>query len=239
MQNNKSQKQHKATPFLDLIISIVLPSVILMKFSGEQHLGAVNSLILALAFPLIYGIFELVAHNKKNFISLLGVISVLLTGGIGLLELDTQWLAIKEAAIPLLIGLAVLFSVKTKYPLVKTLIYNPAIINIERVNQALSERSNTEEFTKRLTKATYFLSGTFFFSAVLNYILATIIVTSDAGSVAFNEQLGELTIKSYFIIALPSMVMLISILVWLIRSISKLSQLKFEEIMAVETSENS
>ncbi len=35
----------------------------------------------------------------------LGLISVLLTGGIGLLELDPQWLAIKEAAIPGIIGI--------------------------------------------------------------------------------------------------------------------------------------
>jgi len=30
--------QKKQNPFIDLIVSIVLPSVILMKFSGEDHL---------------------------------------------------------------------------------------------------------------------------------------------------------------------------------------------------------
>ncbi len=41
---------------------------------------------------------------------ILGIVSVLLTGGIGVLELDTQWLAVKEALIPGIIGVVVLGS---------------------------------------------------------------------------------------------------------------------------------
>ncbi|MDP3449658.1 MAG: beta-galactosidase, partial [Anaerolineaceae bacterium] len=48
--------------------------------------------------------------------------SVMLTGGISLLELDPQYIAIKEAAIPGIIGLAVLGSQYTRFPLVRTLI---------------------------------------------------------------------------------------------------------------------
>ena len=108
--------QHKPRPFIDLLVSIILPSIILMKLSGEEHLGAAGALITALAFPLAWGIFELLKYRKFNFIALLGLISVLLTGGIGLLQLDLKWLAIKEAAIPSIIGLGVLVSTFTKYP---------------------------------------------------------------------------------------------------------------------------
>jgi len=31
--------QHKPRPLVDLLVSIVIPSVILMKFSGDAHLG--------------------------------------------------------------------------------------------------------------------------------------------------------------------------------------------------------
>ena len=227
----QSKQNH---PFLDLIISIDIPSAVLMKLSTEDYLGPLNALILALSFPLIYGLYEYIYHKKKNFISILGVISVVLTGGIGVLELDSHWLAVKEAAVPFIIGVAVLISLKTPYPLVRTLLYNPAIINIDRVDKALDEHNNHEVFDKRLVHATYCLSGTFFFSAVLNYVLATLIVTSATGTAAFNEELGELTIKSYFIIALPSMVMLMGILFWLVRSIQTLSQLSLEEIMNIE-----
>ena len=128
--NTTSVPEHKPRPWVDLLVSIIIPSVILMKFSGDQHLGSVNALILGLAFPLGWGLFELIRYHKKNFIAVLGLVSVGLTGGIGLLELDAGWLAIKEAAIPAIIGLAVLASTRTKYPLVRTLLYNPNVLDV-------------------------------------------------------------------------------------------------------------
>lgn len=224
-------KDKKNNPLIDLLISIIIPSVILMKLSGDEWLGTTYALIIALAFPFFYGVYELIAHKKFNFISLLGVISVLLTGGIGLLELEPKWLAVKEAGVPLIIGLVVLGSMKTRYPLVKTMLYNPAIINTERVDQAMAEHNSQADFENRMKKATYLLSGTFFFSATLNYFLARMIVTSPAGTEAFNEELGELTLISYPVIALPSMIIMMGTLYWLIRSVQKLSHLKLEEIL--------
>lgn len=202
-----------------------------MNLSGDQWLGTVYALITALAFPFLYGVYELIVHKKFNVISVLGIVSVLLTGGIGLFELDAQWLAIKEAAVPLVIGLVVLGSTKTRYPLVKTLLYNPAIINTERVDKAMIEKGTKNEFDQRLNKASYLLSGTFFFSATLNYILARMIVKSTAGTEAFNEELGQLTLVSYPVIALPSMVIMMGTLFWLIRSVQKLADLKLEDII--------
>ncbi len=231
MKKPEKQTAKKSNPFVDLIISIIIPSVILMKLSGDQWLGTTYALLTALAFPLFYGLYELMAHRKFNFISLLGIISVLLTGGIGLLELEPKWLAIKEAAVPLIIGLVVLGSMKTRYPLVKTMLYNPTIIDTERVDKAMQEFGTQDEFENRLKKASYLLSGTFFFSATLNYYLARIIVTSPAGTEAFNEELGELTLISYPVIALPSMIIMVGTLFWLVRSVQKLAHLKLEEII--------
>ena len=45
-------------------------------------------------------------------------------------------------------------------------------------------------FETRLQHATYWLSSTFLFSAIMNYALAKWIVTSPPGSPAFNEELG-------------------------------------------------
>ena len=53
----------KSNPLLELLINIVIPSVILMKFSGEQDLGAVGGLLVALAFPLMFGAFELLGRG--------------------------------------------------------------------------------------------------------------------------------------------------------------------------------
>lgn len=230
--------QHKPRPFVDLLISIVIPSVILMKFSGDAHLGPHQALIAALAFPLGWGLFELLRYRKYNFIAVLGVISVFLTGGIGLLELDPQWLAIKEAAVPGVIGLAVLLSTRTRYPLIRTLLYNEKVLNVKRIDERLHERGLVEVFEQRLLRATYFLAGTFFFSSFMNYVIAKWIVVSPAGTEAFNTELGRMTLVSYPMIAIPSMIMMMAILFYLWRTIHGLTGLKMEDIMAVQNSQH-
>lgn len=229
--DSKNIPTHKPRPMVDLLVSIVIPSVILMKFSGDNDLGAANALIVALAFPIGWGLFELVKYRKVNFIAILGLVSVLLTGGIGLLELDVKWLAIKEAMIPAVIGLAVLVSTFTRYPLIKTLIYNPVVLNVEKIEQKLQESGNLAEFENRLLKATYFLSGTFGFSAMMNYLLAKWVVTSPAGSAAFNEELGQMTLLSYPVIAIPSTLMMMAIIYYLWRTINGMTGLPLEEVM--------
>ena len=222
-EQTSSIPDHKPRPWIDLLVSIVIPSLILMKLSGDDYLGSTWALLIGLAFPLGWGLFELIRYRKKNFIAVLGVISVGLTGGIGLMEIDARWLAIKEAAVPLVIGLAVLVSTRTKYPLVRTLLYNPAVLDVHKIQQSLKERNCEDEFESRLMKASYFFAGTFLFSAIMNYILARWIVTSPSGTQAFNEELGRMTLVSYPMIAIPSMVMMIAIFFYLWRSIRRLT----------------
>lgn len=231
-QNSSSIPDHKPRPWVDLLVSIIIPSVILMKFSGDEHLGSVNALLIGLAFPLGWGLFELIKYRKKNFIAVLGLISVGLTGGIGLLELDAGWLAIKEAGIPAIIGLAVLISTRTRYPLVRTLLYNPSVLNVDKIQSALKEQGSEAEFEDRLLKATYFFSLTFLFSSIMNYVLAKWIVVSPSGTQAFNEELGRMTLVSYPMIAIPSMIMMIAIFYYLWRSIRRLTGYTLEEVMA-------
>ncbi|MBW7471757.1 VC0807 family protein [Marinobacter sp. M216] len=228
---------HKPRPWVDLLVSIVIPSVILMKFSGDEHLGSVNALIIGLAFPLGWGLFELVRYRKKNFIAVLGLISVGLTGGIGLLELDAGWLAIKEAAVPAVIGLAVLISTRTRYPLVRTLLYNPNVLDVHKIHESLEEKGRVDEFEARLLKASYFFAGTFLFSSIMNYVIARWIVTSPSGTEAFNEELGRMTLVSYPMIAIPSMIMMMLIFYYLWRTIRRLTGYTLEEVMAPHLAE--
>ena len=222
----------KQSPFADLIISIVLPSVILMKFSGEDQLGPTGALLVALAFPVAWGLYDLFKNGVKNFVAILGVISVLLTGSIGLLKLDAQWLAVKEAAIPLCIGIGVLVANFFGFPLIRKLLYNPSVMQVERVDNALKERGNQQLFLKRLDRANFFLAGTFFFSAVANYVLAKAIVKSDSGTEAFNNELGRMTLLSYPVIAIPSMIMMLAIFYYIWRTIRNLTDLKLEQVIA-------
>ncbi|MGB4673507.1 MAG: VC0807 family protein [Azovibrio sp.] len=218
-------------PLIELLINIIIPSLILMKLSGAERLGSVGALLLALAFPLVWGTRDLIKSRKFNVFSALGLVNILLTGGIGLLELDSRWLAIKEAAVPGIIGLVVLASIRTPYPLIKSLLFNPAIIDVDKVHQHLALRGNVDAFDARLQTGTILLSATFFFSAMMNYLLAIWIVTSPAGTEAFNAELGRLTLLSYPMIALPSMLMMMAVLYYLARSTRKLAGLGFMDIL--------
>lgn len=221
----------KPNPLVELAITLLIPSLILMKLSGPDDLGPLNALLLALVFPLAWGLRDLVLQHKFNLLATLGLVSVLLTGGIGLLQLDPKWLAVKEAAIPGIIGLIVLGSTLTRYPLVKTLLYSPAVFDVARVQEQLAARGSVAAFEVRLLRATWMLGGTFFFSAALNYFLATHLVVSPPGSAAFNEELGRLTLLSYPFIALPVTLMMGFVLYYLARVIREMTGLQLADLL--------
>ena len=166
-----------------------------------------------------------------NFISLLGFLSTLLTGGIGLFELDVEWLAIKEAAIPSVIGLVVLISSFWGKPLIAKILLNPILFNLDLIYQTLLNEDKTDVFKAKIQRANHLLSITFVFSATMNYLLAKWIVVSPAGTTQFNEQLGEMTMLSYPVIAIPSMIMLSAIMFYVVKSVMKLTGLKLDQIL--------
>ncbi|MCK6262998.1 MFS transporter [Vibrio sp. ZSDE26] len=227
MSNTENKKSN---PLFEIAFNVFLPSFILMKFSGDEHLGTVMALVVALAFPVAYGGMELIRNKKFNFIAALGFVSVLLTGGIGLLELDTKWLAVKEALIPGLIGLVVLGSSFTRYPIVKKVIFNDTLLNLPLIKERLAKAGNEAAFERCLKVSNYLFASTFAFSSVMNYFLATWIVTSPAGTTAFNEELGKLTLYSYPVIAIPSMLMMFGIFYYLWRQIRSMTSLETEQI---------
>ena len=221
----------QANPLFEIAITILVPAVILMQLSGAERLGTVGALLLALAFPLGWGLRDAITRRKLSWLALLGVVSTLLTGGIGLLKVDPFWLAVKEAAVPGLIGLAVLGSNWTRWPLIRILVFNRQLFDVDKVEQALRERRNTVPFELRLRRATVGLAGTFFFSALMNYVLARWIVVSPAGTEAFNEELGRFTLIAYPAIALPSMAMMAALMWWLARGAKALTGLDLGEML--------
>ncbi|MFQ3194028.1 MAG: intracellular septation protein A, partial [Colwellia sp.] len=156
--------------FLEIIFNIAIPSLILMKLSGDEYLGTVPALIVALLFPLGYGLSDFIRNKSMNFISLLGFLSTLLTGSIGLFELDVEWLAIKEAAIPAVIGLVVLISGFWGKPLIAKVMLNPLLFNLDLIYQTLENKNKTQAFKARIQWANHLLSSTFVFSAAMNYL---------------------------------------------------------------------
>ena len=237
--SKKSTPPKRENMFLNLGFNILLPIVILDK--GKDWFGsylepvfenvAVGVLLLAVAFPIGYFIYDYFARKKYNIFSILGLVSVLLTGGIGILNIPTEWFAIKEAAIPLILGLAVVISLKTPYPLIRTLLYNPEIMDVDRVQAALKAHDAEKDFDRLLTTCTWLLAASFLLSAVLNYGLASWIVVSPSGTDAFNEEVSKMMRWSWLIIAGPSMAIMMYTLFKLVGGIKRMTGLELEQVI--------
>lgn len=232
VEPTNSQSKPKKESFLaNLLMNIVIPTLILTKLSGDEYLGPTWGLIIALAFPISYGVRDFIVSKKLNIFSALGVISVLLTGGLSLLHLPPEYFAIKEAAIPGILGIATLISIKTRYPLVRTFIYNDKVLKIDKVDAALQQFGTQKTFEKTLNNASLLIAGSFFLSSFLNYVLAKLILVSPGGTPEFNAELGQMTFWSYFVIALPMLVIMMGTLFYVFRSIRLLTHLTLEEII--------
>ncbi|MCQ2360524.1 MAG: hypothetical protein MJ009_03460 [Paludibacteraceae bacterium] len=223
---------NKSNPIISILVSIVIPAIILSKFSDAAHLGVLPGFLIALAFPIGQSLYELIVQKKVGFIAIVGLVSIFCTGIIGVLELPTEWLAYKEAAVPLLIGAAIVISLKTPYPLIKKLFYNKELMDVDRIDGKLKENGSEEKFEKVLRNSTYMVGASFLLSAVLNSTLTKIIVHSPAGTEAFNQELGKLTALSYPVIALPSTIVMVIALWYLFKQMTKLTGLPFEELMS-------
>lgn len=239
----------KENMFLNLGFNLVLPIIVLRK--GDEWLGDPLSkalstspesalvgsivLLLAITFPISYGILDLVRRRKWNFFSILGAISALLTGGIGLLPgANVMMFAIKESAVPAILGIITIITLKTKKPLVRLFLYNPEIIKVSLVDQKLMELDTKDNFDRLLVKCTWLIGLSFAVSAVLNFILSRMIVTTEPSinKIAFNDEVGQMMGWSLPVISIPCM-LVSGYAFWLLfKGIKEFTGLSMEEVMA-------
>lgn len=222
--------------FINLIFNILIPVLILNKAS--DRIGAALALLVALAFPLAYGLYDLYRKRKWNALSVLGFTNVLVTGGLAVLGLGGMWFAAKEAFFPFLIGVFIWFSAHKENPFIRDFLLNPRTLNVEVIEQKLRDQHKEADFLKHLQFSTRLLAISFFVSAALNFGLAQRIFTplepnlqSEARSVALNQQIAQMTSWSAVVIVLPSMIFLIGILWYLLKGIRELTGLKTDEIL--------
>ena len=199
------------------------------KFSDEAWLGQKWGLIIALLFPLLYGLWDWFKLKKLNFFSAVGLFSILVTGVIGLGKLDRNWMIAKETAIPLIFGIVVVICEWWGRSLVRLLFAQ--IIDLEKVEAVFKEKGEPTALKKILSRSSYMLGGTFFLSAILNFVLAVLILKGDPGTVEFNKSLGKMTALSFPVISLPLMVITGFIMWYLFRTINKKTQLSLENLI--------
>ncbi len=243
-QQEANGVEKKENPLVSILFNIVIPAVILSKFTAivgkilpGQTVSPVWGLLTALSFPVGYFIYDYVKRKKASGIAILGFVSILLTGVIGVCEFPSEWIAYKEAAVPLIIGLAILISLKTPYPLVRKLLYNKELVDVDKVEAVLEEKNAKEKFEKVLVNSTYMLAASFGVSTVLNFTLAKILIHSPSGTEAFNQELAKMTALSYPMIALPSTIVMMFALYYLFHNVKKITGMDFEEMLAPQIRE--
>lgn len=220
----------KENIWVNLVCNAVLPGILLTQLSKPERLGPAWALVVALSIPLGYGVYDLWRRKTWNTFAVIGLVGTLITGLLGLLQVSNFWFAVKEAAIPALLGLAIPMTLNTRQPLIRALLYNDQVLDTDRINQALSDRSTQAGFEALLRWASWVMAGAFMFSAVLNYLLARWIVTAPPGSSENAAQLGKLHWVSWPVIMLPSMAIMMFALFRLLKGLEFLTGLRGDEL---------
>jgi hypothetical protein len=223
-------------PLLSLFVNILFPVMILNK--GTPHLGANTALLVALSLPLIYGAQDYFRRRHKNYVSLLGLINISLTGSLALFHLHGLWFAAKEAILPMSLGVLVFFSARTSTPAAQVMFCNPHVLNMKEIDDALAKNGNRPGYLALLRSTTLWLSLSFFISSFLNFLLALHVFQNIDASMAMaqqgevlNQQIARMTWMSMLIIALPLMFFSGILITWFLRQLVKMTGLPMDSLL--------
>lgn len=224
--------QKQPHPLLDLALTVILPSIALEKLSAPERLGPLWALVVALLLPLGFGVWCYLNKRGLNFFSVLGLVAVIVTGGLGLLKLDATWFAVKEALFPVFLGIAFPLSHHWGKPLVNEMLLNPQVINMPALHQALDTPAKHHEFAAVLKRASWGMLGTFLFSAAANFALALYLLSGKVpGSQEYAKAIGRLNWSGFLVIGIPLMGVFLALLMWLLRAISRITGLEHDDFM--------
>lgn len=255
MSEAKSAREH---PLVNLLINVVIPVLVLSYLSKDPvlqeklgkavrpwHIGPVKALWCALALPLGYGLWHFIKTRKGNAFSILGMVSVLLSGGLtvylwnpnGTVKPEAGlWFGIKEALIPFILGLAVLASQRSASPLIRVFLYNDTIFDIPKIEARIDAMAARAAYEGLLGRATRLFASSFFVSAVLNFVLAQWFFRGfDSNAVDalenYNAVIAKVTGWGFAVIGVPIVGFLFVTLRRLLAGLSGLTGMRDEELL--------
>lgn len=234
--NNQVPREN---PLLSLFFNILIPVFVLNQLTkrlGED--GPLIALLVGLSFPILYGVWDFWKRRQMNFISGLGIINILVTGGFALYKLEGIWFAVKEAAFPLLMGIVVWVTTFSEKTLIEAMLLNPQVMNTKLIEERVESANKKLEFRAHIQKCNFLLACSFFISSLLNFVLAyrifqpinTALAETERAGV-LNEQIAQMTWLSVVVITIPLMIFLIAILWYLLKGIHQMTSLTLDEVM--------
>ena len=255
MSAKKPPQEH---PLANILINVIIPVLILSYLSKDPelqarlgkiakpwHIGPLKAMILALALPLGYGVWHFIKTRKGNFFSALGMISILLSGGLtlylwnkdGTVKPNAGFLfGIKEALIPLVLGIAILTSHRTASPLIRVFLYNDSIFDIPKIETRVAEISAQADYDRLLLGATKLFATSFFLSSLMNLGLAQWFFRGfNAAAVdaleKYNAIIASVTGWGFAVIGVPIVIFLFFTLRRLLKGLEKLTGLTEDQLM--------
>ncbi len=231
--------QKKENPLINLLANILIPVFILNKtslFPGENK--AFWALLAALIFPLTYGLWDFFKNSKTNYFSILGIANTLITGLLAVFQLDGFWFAIKEAAMPAILGIGVYISTIKNKPFFKTFISMSGFLKMDLIEAKAFEQNKTTQVHNSYIKANNFFAASFFLSSILNFVLALYIfspaplkASDEDKAIILNSQISQMTWLGMVAIGLPMMIFLAFTLFQLFKDLKKHTGLSQEELI--------
>jgi hypothetical protein len=253
-----AQKPPQEHPLANILINVIIPVLILSYLSKDPelqarlgkiakpwHIGPLKAMILALALPLGYGVWHYIKTRKGNFFSALGMISILLSGGLtlylwnkdGTVKPNAGFLfGIKEALIPLVLGIAILTSHRSANPLIRVFLYNDSIFDIPKIETRVAEISAQADYDRLLLGATKLFATSFFLSSLMNLGLAQWFFHGfNAAAVdaleKYNAIIASVTGWGFAVIGVPIVIFLFFTLRRLLKGLEKLTGLTQDQLM--------
>ncbi|NQW99208.1 hypothetical protein HQ447_01020 [bacterium] len=255
MSEKKAPQEH---PLANILINVIIPVLILSYLSKDPelqerlgkvarpwHIGPLNAMICALVMPFGYGVWHYLKTRKGNFFSALGLVSVLLSGGLTLYLWNANGtvkpnagllFGIKEALIPLVLGVAILTSHRSASPLIRVFLYNDSIFDIVKIENRVSEISAQADYNRLLLGATQLFATSFFISSLMNLALAQwFFLGFDATAIdaleKYNSIIASVTGYGFLVIGVPILFFLFFTLRRLLKGLGKLTGFNDDELM--------
>ncbi len=228
-----SDNPHRPPPenlWVNLLLNAVVPALILSFGAPENRLGPMWSLVVALAFPVGYSLWDLLHRRTWNALAVLGLVSTLISGGLGLMKMSGFWFAAKEAALPLVLGLAVPLTLRTRQPLIRLVLYNDQVLDTRRIHEALVARDQVTAFDRLLVWASWMLAAAMLVGGTVNFGLALWLLPAESGTPEFTRQLGKLQFWSWPGTMVPMSAMIFYALFRLLKGVEDLTGLRGDEL---------
>lgn len=250
-QKQGAQDEH---PLANILVNVLIPVLVLSFLSKDPalqdnpklwHIGPLWAMLVALALPVGYGVWYFVKRRKANFFSALGLVSVLLTGGLtlhlwnadGSVKPNAGLLfGIKEALIPLILGIAVWASHRRSTPLIRVFLYNDSIFDIPRIEKRVAELGRETDYDRVLLSATRLFATSFFLSSLMNLGLAQWFFRdfdpqSATALEQFNSIVGRIMGWGFAVIGVPVLFFLFLTLRQLMKGLERLTGYGDKELL--------